>query len=1513
MLKQFLAICLLVFASLFVNAQCPVFFEDNGTIGSTSLTPLYIGCSGGNYTLNVRSPDALGPYTIVWGDGSANTTGASLPAFSTVSHTYTYPPSDTFNISITANGCTANGFVVVEQPVNASIQIPVGGITQTCAPAILSFVNSSTNVSITTEFTWDFGDGTPIQVFDYTNAGDTVSHQYNVGTVNCNTVVTLTAENFCSYGTPTQAVFDPILVWDIDDAAIGASDVVLCYPDTTFTFNNASNFNCTGPGEGNTVPRWEFWNLGNYWTGSDSTIGWQPVPSPPITVGFPGIGSYTITMLDSNQCGIDPATITVDVVAPPTITMTSSDDTICEGEPVTFTEVVGAGGNVITWDYGDGNVDAGAGPKTHIYTASGTYEVKVYVGIAGAAGCIDSASVMVEVLPSPTANINLNNQQGCDSLDVLFADGSAGAIAWNWDFGNGDTSILQNPPQVSYDSVANYTVSLTVENIFGCQDTDTEVINVFQTPVPLFSPSSVCTNVLSQFTDSSTSAVGDPVVAWLWDFGDGLPNSTLQNPTHTYTASGNYNLFLRVSTATCSDSDTVVVTVEPLPAADFTRNDTAGCSPLSVDFTNASSANAVSYFWDFGDGDTSTAQNPTHVFTNNFGIDTTYYVQLVAYTAFGCTDTITYPVDVFPNPTAAFIHDAILDCAPLIVNYTNTSVGGAVSYLWTFDNGDTTSVVSPTDTLENQTLFIDFQQVELVAFSNNGCTDTNTQTITVYPQPQFDFSTNPDSGCSPLEVNFPSVLGAVVYSWDFGDGNFATGASPTHTYVNNTTNDVTYTATLIATSSFGCTDTNSNDVLVHPNPFANFAVSSNLGCQPLSIDFTNLSTGGVNFEWIFDDGDTLDTTFVNVSHTYTNTTTSNLVRNAQLIARTNRGCADTANSQITIFPFVSAVISGDTAGCSPYTVNFTNLSVNGSTYLWDFGDGSANSTDTNVTHTFINAGTTDTTYNVRLVTQSSDNCFDTAFHAVRVFPKPFAQFNVNAVEGCSPLVVEFQNLSQPGLDYRWDFADGDTLDTTLVNVSHTYVNLTDSSVVYDASLIVENTFGCRDTATQALTAHAVVTAAFDYDSIGCSPFGATFTNLSSSAANSFAWDFGDGGTSTDENPIHPYINNDPVEDTSIVQLVAISPFGCSDTAYGRVIVFPAPQAIFNLDFKTRTYPDTVFTVNNSTTNPGIWNYFWDFGDGDTSNLAFPGQKAYTGWGTYLITLVAYNDYCADTAIDSAIILPPLPVADFIPDTAGCWPLTVTFTNLSQYAQSYFWRFQHSTSLNENIHVVENPTVTFFETGTYHVSLTVTGEGGTVEEIKTNYIEVYEVPVASFTVEPQTVFVPNEAIVCFNRTSFENTQPNYTWDFGDGSGSNDENPRHFYEDTGSYVITLIADNGFCADTLVSNTEIKAISGGSIRVPTAFTPNPNGPSNGGIYDPDDTNNDIFYPVVENAKKYELNIFNKWGELIFVSNETRIGWDGYYRGRLCQQDVYVWKVKATLNDDSEVIEVGDVTLLR
>lgn len=1670
--------CGIVVLALFLSlskaiAQCPTVFDFYGVASSQ---PYWYSCSGGSYSFNLQSPDSWGEYTINWGDGSPIESGTSWVSPQFINHVYA-AAVDTFVVTITevATGCVVSGVVVMEQATSASIQIPVGGLTQACAPQVMEFINSSTNVSETTVFTWDFGDGTAPLVFDHTNWLQTISHLYDVGTVDCETEVRLTAENYCNrvQGGNSEATFNPIRIWDLDDAAITASATLLCYPDTTVTFMNTTERNCFF--QGNIYQRYEYWNLGDYWgLGHDSIIDWTPWPPTfPKTIHFPGVGSYTISMLDSNFCGIAPASITVQIVPPPVAGIACDRDTVCIGESITFFQQSTGGANSFEWNFGNGSgwLPTGPGNITFTYTAPGTYTVISRVSVTGSSsGCADTDTLIVTVLRRPELEIIVDDDRGCDSLAVNYSFISNDALQWFWTFETDPFTFNgEYPPTIYYNNPGNYDAYLTVVGGNGCSASDDIRVRVFRSPIANFQVLNVCEGDTAQFVDQSTSPTSNPIVQWTWDFGDGN-TSPSPSPEHLFGSIGTYDISLIVRNNNCADTVNQTITIQAATQATIGANITSGCSPLNVQFTNQTT-DAVAYYWTFGDGTFSTDSVPSHVFYNTGSQDTTFQVIMTAMNMMGCGGRDTLYITVSPGAIAAFTDNTNPPgCSPFQAVFQNQSVN-AVAYSWNFGDGTTSTLTNPQHLYVNTTGVLQTFPVTLIAYSPSGCNDTLTRNVIVYPLADFDFTINNPSGCSPHTVTMPFIAGIQSYQWNFGNGNTSSFPLPTHTYTNTSSSPIDYTITLIGTSAFGCSDTATTTVTVSPGPNAQFVANAVSGCSPLTVQFTNLSQNAIDYAWNYGNGISSDTLASSHDYTFVNNSGQVQTYNVTLTAVSGPSCVSTFSIPIQVFPSINASFQDPGPKCAPANVFFNNTTTGADQFIWDFGNG-IQSTEANPSISYINTSDTTQYYTVGLMAYSVHGCQSMVQDTIAIHPSPDAAFTTSETQACSPAPVILTNNSIGASQFQWQYGDGTFSNQQAQEHTHLYQSNSDFPTSYTIVLTATSSAGCIDTTSRVFTLLPGVNAAFTTGPGGCSPYPAVFVNQSQGAV-AFAWSFGDGLYSTENNPDHIYTTSNVNDQSFTASLVAENAFGCRDTAIAEITVFHSPVAIAQIDTSFGCYPRTVtffngsigadtyqwvygtgitsdtsatyhsvtffnpginpvtynvvlhaytengctsqdplqvqvapvldaaFSLNASGCSPldvafdnnsdGAWSYLWDFGDGDFSNDAEPehtffnwgnsdttyqvtlivfnsygcsdttdafvnvlaqpiadfqatpeqqmwpastialdntsmggalnfewnfgdgttvytsepGSYTYSNWGEYTIRLIASNGFCSDTTFRSIEILAPPPIANFEGPATGCAPLTVQFTNLSEYAVISQWQFGDGGTANAT-----NPVYTYWQPGTYSVTLTVIGADGTNHTLTREFIiEVYPNAVAAFTVTPNQVNIPSQPVYCLNLSQ---NATSYVWEFGDGNTSTETNPLHYYTEEGLFDVMLIANNTYnCPDTMLVVGAVHAKSGGLIDFPNAFTPVPSGGS-GGIYDPMSFSNDVFFPMHAGVDEYSLQIFNKWGELLFQTTDVYRGWDGYYRGELCKQDVYVWKVRGRFVDGQTFERAGDVTLL-
>ena len=1165
MIKRLL-VFLLLGVWFYGKAQCPQVYN---YLGTPTLNPQFISCTGNAYVLNYQSPSSFGSYTINWGDASANNTGAAYTANALITHTYA-ATVNTFviTLSIPSAACTMTSLVVLEKPVNASIQIPTLGITQACAPKTLTFTNSSTDVSATTSFTWNFGDGTPPVVVTSTNVGQNMLHQYNRYTVNCQTQVTLQAKNYCSFNNPTIANFNPIQIYDVDSAIITPDRLLRCWPDAAFTFSNTSQRNCLT--QGNTFQRRERWNFGNYWgLNHDSIINWSPwPPTSPRTVSYPSVGNYTVMLQDSNLCGVSSRVISVIIVNSPTAGVVAPGGFLCQNTPLTFTNTSSTG-YAYLWNFGTSGTftNLGGGNKTFTYPSAGNYTVRVVAFIPNGGGsCTDTASAPVTILSSPVASFAVSPNTGCNSINsATFTDQSTGANSWNWTFGNGATSTLQVPPIQNFTVVGGITASLLVTAATGCSNTATQTLIVRPKPIPAFTQFTTCVNAPVTFTNLSSITGTNPITSYTWSFGDGSSLSNSTTPIKTYSAPSTYTVKLKVASAFCIDSLSQTVSINVKPTANFAHSPTLSCPPLLTTFTNSSS-NASAYLWKFGaaGNPTSSASNPTFSFGNSTQSFQNYTITLIASTGFGCSDSIKKSVSVRPKPIANYTTNTATGCSPLVTTFSSTSTG-AGTYSYTFGDGGSSALQNPAHTYSNATLFTQTVSAQLVVTNSVGCTDTLKKVITIYPEALPIFTMLPASGCSPLTVNFPSVPGVATYTWNHGDGSptFTTLTAHNFTYVNTGSVNLVYTVSLIALTSNGCVGSDSKTVTIFPNPVANISFSPATGCSPLSVNYTNTSSGSVNSFWQFFNGQTSN--IANPTTTFTNSIgTGPITYSVKLRVSSVNGCNDSIVKPITLLPLPKAGFGLDTPACAPKVISFTNTTQGGNTYKWTFGDGGT-STQAAPAHLYSNGSIGNVPYTVKLVAISTELCRDSISTVMYVHPKPTYFISSAPDSGCSPLKVFFPKINGV-VRYEWKYdniAFGSNGD-----ISNTFENKTSLIKNFNVQLIGSDVFNCSDTATKTIRVFPKPTAKFIASPLTVYvPNQSTqFTNQSISAA-SYTWSFGDGGSSKEFNPSHTYTSPGQYQ----IRLIVTSNKGCRDT-------FLLPETVVALDETSVEVPNA-FTPN----------------------------------------------------------------------------------------------------------------------------------------------------------------------------------------------------------------------------------------------------------------------------------------------------------------------------------------------
>ena len=356
------------------------------------------------------------------------------------------------------------------------------------------------------------------------------------------------------------------------------------------------------------------------------------------------------------------------------------------------------------------------------------------------------------------------------------------------------------------------------------------------------------------------------------------------------------------------------------------------------------------------------------------------------------------------------------------------------------------------------------------------------------------------------------------------------------------------------------------------------------------------------------------------------------------------------------------------------------------------------------------------------------------------------------------------------------------------------------------------------------------------------------------------------------------------------------------TTYDEVIVTNNKLHVNAGSDQTITESSTLLTASNPSSGSGQWSVIGGTGEFKDANNAITMVSALgSGLNTFRWT-VNINGCNSIDDISITYNVPPVP-SFVITASEGCPPLDVYFVNNSLDELPFTWDFDDGT-FSDKITIKH----TYLEQGVYNPSLTIIGDKGEVI-VKDTTITVYNQPNASFLIVNKQVYIPEEEAIFVNTSTDAVT---YKWEFGEGTTSTESDPRYIYDTEGIYDIILhVWSENECYDSIKVVGGVEVYESGAVVFPNAFTPNLDGPS-GGVYNPLDFTNDVFYPIGEGVENYRLEIFNKWGVLIFESSEVNIGWDGYYDNKLLDEGVYVWKVTGKYNNGKDFKKVGTVLLL-
>jgi gliding motility-associated-like protein len=694
--------------------------------------------------------------------------------------------------------------------------------------------------------------------------------------------------------------------------------------------------------------------------------------------------------------------------------------------------------------------------------------VRIKLNVTSLFGCKDDSTEQVfYVVPLPQTMFTLSDTVGCGPLAVNFNNQTPSASQYRfvWDFGNGQSSINQQPGSITFVPSAvktdtTYIIKLTAYN--NCDTvTTTKQLHVRSKPAAMFtaSPLSGCSPLtvnLSTFINSTNS------ITQLY-FGDGsdtlIGNSSQFSDVYTTRVTNTFNATLIAHNECGADTSIVPITVIASDARLlFDVIDSAGCAPHRVRLVNHS-AGTVSYTWNLGDGTPIAPAKVSDTVYHVYNTPGIYTVQLNAHHQCGDTSAVHY-VYVHEVPKANFSATSLPTCIGHSITFANTGTV-TTNYLWNFSDGTSSTATNPSHSFAASGNYTVWQTAIQKYSTGVSCIDSISHPVTIVDHQQGKMLVSDTAGtCLPFSVTFINTTQpSASTNWNFGDGTTATGNTVTHIY----SSGGTFIATMFAQSPGGCIYRDTAKITVTP-PDGSLVYDGANYCGDNTTRF------GVNTQfvdsliWHFGDGTILYTTDSVVSHSYK---PGAFLPWVELIGKSGCSVIVPGAEAIRVEQLQTGFTANPQKDCGVTNVQFTDTTYSyfGITQSqWSFGDGTFASGKT-VQHQYNKSGT----YKVRLIVTSALGCIDTITKPVDVvvFSKPKASIqSSNSTCVFSLLQFTANAISVDSVaSYKWNMGNGKSLEGK--SVSTTYA----TAGSYTVNLIAGTVNGCYDTASVSVVVH----------------------------------------------------------------------------------------------------------------------------------------------------------------------------------------------------------------------------------------------------------------------------------------------------------------------------------------------------------------------------------------------------------------------------------------------------------
>ncbi len=1412
----------------------------------TSNTPI---CSGS--TLNLTSSTTTtGAIQYNWtgpnGFTSANQNPSIINAIIAASGTY--------SVTATLNACVSAAGTVLVRVDSTPVAPTVSSNAPLCFGSNLN-LTATTTFPGTLTYAWTGPNGFTSAAQNPTipNASELASGTYSLN-------ITATAGNCSPAAVTRDVIVRPLLTQAVIN---GLDTVFVCNfnPPANAIQNISANLNATRSFETGK------WTIISQPVGATASFANDASANTTITYNRSGLYQLQWAITNDVNCPSTKDTVFLSIVDQPQIKqdLTATAINVCAGNPVTISvpsnQVVGA---IRYWQFKRPYTNASwqdtlvTNPTITFNNVQDTFSVRLVVISTNQLKCSNDTAfkeIKINVAPPSLPGVTTGVDTVCQGANsgTVFLTGNIGSPFWQSSTnGINFTNITPNG------AVQNYTYNnLTVTTWFRAAVKSGVCDTVFSnaTKITVFPPVTIANagvdvELCGDSTIQLNGNLPSSIETGVWSFALGSPTATIVSPNAPNTVvrnmipNTNYRLVWTLSNGICSSTTDQVEIKNYLPLSNTIDTSTITvCNSVVVNITgNPPVGGNIPYLyqWQILQGGNWVNIPGANSISYTFTADTTVKIRRQV-TAIPCSNTslekTIYVQPPLANNTVSGNLQTCINTSPgVLTGSLPTGADGNYFYQWQILQGTTwTNISGATQkdyTVPVMTVTSQYRRLVTSALcsGNQGIFSTPFEVV-VRPDAIANWVITKDTACAPFNINNTIVSPVVLqiqngsYSWYANNIFYGNNATQNPGYILNNAGD-SVTIKMVAVSLYGCkNDSLERKFFTIPPVLTNFTLSDSVGCGPLAVTITNTTPylGFFNYAWNFG-----------------NQQTSNLAQPGTVIYQANPNFTDTtyfvtltATSECEVVTKTKSVLvkakpksiftPDKTVGCSPLTVNFTNVSKGlGATYIWDFGDGTqqAIATQQGVNHTFV-TGVQDT-FKVKLI--SINQCGnDTAIYDIVVAPSTLKlDFAVNGTEkqGCKQHTVRFINASNGVSSFQWNFGDGNTLNTTknIDTISHTFLQ----SGTFNVTVFATN--GCTDTtAKEVIQVFNPPTANFTAAPLSaCIGDTIRFTNQSDTVT-SLLWSFRDGYTSSVTNPVHAFATAGVFN----VQLKAIrqynSGLACIDSIIRPITIVSKLPGLYTVtDSISNCVPFTAtFTNRSLPSSLTVW--YFALGITDTGNIV---TRTFTQVGTYTVKMVAKHPTgCTYEAEKNIVVRAPSGTITYDHNYI-CGNTPVRLEANVQNTDSIRWNFGDGTFLTTASPVIYH---TYNQSGFYVPTATLTTNSLSSCSVLVRGLDTIKVDYL------KAGFRHSSLLTCGNtRVQFTDTSrrflpiTSWRWSFGDGTFSTQQNPIKNYTASNNWQIQLIVTSASgCSDTITRNIFIKVntIPSANINAPaTACTNRP-----------------------------------------------------------------------------------------